>query len=222
MPSTTTALQAANSALRQSNLDEISTLISNSNTPFPDKIVLDCLNMAIREMNRKGRFWFMESAVVLPYSVGVSSYTFDSLGSVDPKGVLRIRREMDPLEGELVQQNYRWFQQRYRQQPILTQMPRAWTKFGNTLYLDSIPDQNYTLTMYCLKDIPIVTADNTTFPCQESDVDVFIDGLMAYLHHRTSNPDYAQVYQLWMSKVNALIADMAQDAGMPTQMPAAW
>jgi hypothetical protein len=212
-----TALQIAASAYSQANQDQ--SLSSFSMTDFPYNIALDLLNTVIQEMNRLGRYWFTESSTVLAYSPGVYQYGFNSL-AIDPKGILRIRKEAPNIGNELTEMNYRTFQQQYRRASIPTQEPWHWSKFNGMIVLDTIPDQDYALTVYYLRDMPPVVSETDTLLCQVTDEDVFRDGVYAYLLNRLGRADWSTAYQAFKMKANTLLADMKKDVGMPRQMPA--
>lgn len=220
MPTNTTALNIAAAAYRQANLDQ--TLSSFSMSDFPYNIALDLFNTVIREMNRLGRYWFAETSTSLTYSGGVYQWSYQSLGQIDPKAILRIRKEASNYWGELIQYNYRAFQQQFRIADIPTQEPRYWTKYAGNIELDSKPDQDYTMKVYYLQDLPLISATTDTLLCQVSDEDVFQEGIYAYLLNRLGRPDWQQAYQVYMTKVKSLLADLNQDTGLPRQMPAAF
>lgn len=214
-----TALEIAAAAYRQANLDQ--DLSSFSMTDFPYSIALDLFNTVIREMNRKGRYWFAESTANLTYSVGVYQYTYASL-SVDPNAILRIRKEATDKWEELTQMNWRKFQEYYRRSAIQTTEPKYWSKYNGQIELNCIPDQDYTIKVYHLRDLPLIAATTDTLLCQVSDEDVFQEGIYAYLLNRLSRADWITAYQTYINKVDSLLADMKEDVGLPRQMPAAF
>ena len=213
-----TAIQVCAEAYRNANLDQDLTSFSTSQE-FPYNLSIDLINKVIREMNRMGSWWFTETETALAYTVGVYSYSFTSL-SVDPKKVLRIRREVSGQQGELRQYNWRQFQITFRQSSILTTLPTGWSKYGNTLELNVIPDQDYTLGLYHYRDMPVIAATTDTFLVPVADEDVLTDGVYAYLLQRMGRPDFQAAYQLFKEKAVALMGDNRQDAGLPSQMPA--
>lgn len=216
-----TALQIVASAYKQANMDQ--TLSSFSMSDFPYNIAMDLLNTVIQEMNREGRYWFTETSATLTYSAGVYQYAYSSIGSgVDPKSILRIRKEATDHKQELTQMNWRAFQECFRRDAVQTTEPTHWAKYGTQLELNCIPDQDYTIKVYHLRDMPLVSAVSDTLLCQEADEDVFREGVYAYLLNRLSRPDADKAYQFYWKKVQSLLADMKQDVGMPRQMPAAF
>lgn len=219
MPST--ALELVASAYKQANMDQ--TLTSFSMVDFPYDCAKDLLNTVIQEMNREGHYWFTQTDAILAYVDGVYQYSFSAIGSgLDPKGILRIRKEAGDNQTELIQLNWRQFQQRFRRGTVETREPRYWSKYGNQIELDAKPDQDYALTVYYLRDMPLITSETDTLLCQETDEDVFREGVLAYLLNRLVRPDWESAYQFYWKKVQSLLADMKQDVGIPRQMPAAF
>ena len=217
----TSALDICESAYRQANLDQ--TLSSFSMTDFPYSIAQDLLNTVIQEMNRKGAYWFTETSADLTYSGGVYQYTFSSVASdLDPKRILRLRKESTNHKQELIQMNWRRFQERYRRDAVQTGEPLHWAKYGNSLELSTIPDQDYTIKVYYLRDMPLVTATTDTLLCQVGDEDVFREGVYAYLLDRLGRPDAQAKMAAYLNKVGDLLADMKQDSGIALQIPAAF
>jgi hypothetical protein len=224
---TTTALQVCASAYRQANVDQTLTSLSNTQE-FPYNIALDLLNKAILELNRMGNFWFCETSVTLPYSSGVSSYNLNTLATpvVEPKRITRLRAENLTVgaAGELTEVNYRNFEYAYRTQTVPTQQPTAWAKYNGTLYLNAIPDQDYGLTLYYYQDLPSASnvdgSDIMIVP--DAHIDILQDGVYAYLLSRMGRPDFQNAYSLWQAKAHKLVSLINKDAGLPTQMPAAF
>ena len=216
-----TALQIAASAYAQANMDQ--TLTSFSMSDFPYNVAKDLLNTVIQEMNRMGRYWFTETSATLSYSGGVYQYTYSSIASnLDPKGILRLRKELVDHKQELVQVNWRAFQERYRRDAVQTAEPLYWAKFGSQLELNTIPDQDYTIKVYYLRDMPLVTSSGDYLLCQDTDEDVFREGVYAYLLNRLGRPDWEKAYQIFRDKASDLLADMRQDVGLARQMPASF
>lgn len=221
----TTALQIAADACNDAGLDQ--TLTSFTMTEWPYSAVLNCMNTAISDMNRAGSFSFGETSLALTYSSGVSSYDLNTVGSsvIEPRRIIRLRRELVNYAGELTEYNYRDFQRNFRATTIPTQQPTAWAKFGGTLYLNNKPDQDYTLTLYYYKQIqPIVVGTNDTLATiiPEYHIDVLRDLTKAILLKEMGRPDFSNQYTLAMKKVNALVAKSQEDVGIPTCFPRAF
>jgi hypothetical protein len=215
-----TSFQICERAFKQVNLDQ--PLISFSNNPdFPYNLGKELLNTVIQEMNRLGRYWFCETSTVLPYSAGVFQYNFTAF-NIDPKGIIRLRKETSPNKSELRPVNWRAFQKNYRQATLNTSEPMVWAKYGNTLELNTIPDKDYGITIYYFKDIPLVTSEGDILPIPEADEDVIAEGVYAYLLNRLGRQDAGEAYARFLNKASALLANMKQDSGMPSQMPAAF
>jgi hypothetical protein len=186
---------------------------------FPYNIAKDLFNTVIQEMNRWGRYWFAETRASLAYATGTYQYNCNTL-KIDPKGILRIRKETEDHYGELTQLNWRRFQQLFRRSEISTAEPCFWAKYGGVIEFNAKPDQDYNLTVYYLRDLPLIATDTDILLCQETDEDVFREGVYAYLLQRLGRGDWQQAYQLYQEKARNLLADMNQDDGQPTQMPA--
>lgn len=204
-------------AYRQANLDQELTSFSTSQE-FPYNNALGILRHVVREMNRLGNYWFTETSTNLSYSAGVYQYSFSTLG-IDPRRITEIRRSAADYLGVLEPLNYKQFQKKYRGSAIQTTMPSAFSKYGDTLEFNVIPDQDYEIKVFHFNDIPLPTATDSTFPIPEDDEDVLIDGVYAYLLQRMGRPDFMEAYQVFSKKAKDLLADMKQDQGMSHQMP---
>lgn len=215
-----TALDIASTAYRRANLDQ--PLSSWFQQDFPFNVARDLMNLVIQEMNSLGRYWFTETYSSLMYTPGVNEWNFSSFQS-DPKGILRIRKEANGYKGELTEVNYRYFQERFRRDDVLiTGEPRYWAKYANSFVLDTIPDQNYNLVVYHLRDMPEIVENVDTLLCQDADNHVFQEGVYAYLLKTLQRPDWDAAYATYIAKVNNLLADTKKDLGLPRQMPAAF
>ncbi len=213
-----TAIDICAAAYRQANLDQDLTSFSTSQE-FPYNISLDILNTVIQEMNRMGNFWFAETKTALTYSAGIYSYSFTSLG-IDPKRITRIRKEATNFWGDMQEFNWKHFQRIFRQVTMPTTQPFAFSKFGDSLELDVIPDQDYSLYVYHFKDMPQIANTTDTLLVPATDEDVVREGVYAYLCERMGRSDFAPAYQVFMEKAKTLLTNMMEDAGIPTQMPA--
>lgn len=214
-----TALEIISEAYRHHNLNDIATL--SNGQEFPYSLAKDILNEVIRMMNRAGSYWFCESKTELIYSPDTSSYALTSLG-IDPKRVIRIRREAENQWGELKEYNWRHFQQLFRSGGIQSGIPNVWAKYGNELHLDVSPNQNYSVQVYHFIDMSAVVDGTDTFLIPERDEDVLIDCCYQLLGYKIGRWDFGAAFQAMQIKILPLLADMKQDAGMPTQMPAAF
>lgn len=213
-----TALDICAAAYRRANLDQ--PLSSWFQQDFPFNVARDIMNLVIQEMNSKGHYWFTETYSSLMYTPGVNEWSFTSFQS-DPKGILRIRKELPGYKGELIESNFRNFQQRWRvDSTIASGEPRYWSKFGNSFQLDTIPDKDYNLVVYHLRDMPDIVENVDALLCQDADNHVFQEGCYAYLLKTLQRPDWDSAYAAYISKVNNILAEMNKDVGIPRQMPA--
>lgn len=218
-----TALQVAAGAFLDAGTGQDLTAFDMT-TEFPFCLALNCINSAISALNLMGSYSFAETTLILPYSVGVSSYNLNTVGPtvIEPRRIMRLRRELVGLAGELVEYNYRDFQKRFRAAALQTQQPRTWAKYAGILYLDSIPDKDYTHTLYYYQHIePIVVGVNDNLPTiiPEHHIDILRDMTNANLLKEMGRPDFANQYTLAKVKASALLARSNQDSGMLTQMP---
>lgn len=214
-----TALQIVTEAYRHQNLDEVTSFSTSQEYPY--NIAKDIINQVIREMNRLGSYWFTETKTALAYSGGVYQYSFNTL-AVDPKKVIRIRREATNYIGDLKQYNWYHFQRLFRSAAVTTAQPEGFSKFGDSLELSTIPGQDYSIYVYHFKDMPLITATSDTFLVPERDEDVLIDACYQLLGYKMGRWGLEAALQAIALKVSPLLADMKQDAGIPLQMPAAF
>jgi len=213
-----TAIAIAAEAYRRAKLDQPLTTF-DATLEYPYNLAKDLFNSVIREMNRKGRFWFAETSQALAYSAGVYAYNLTSLG-IDPKAIRIVRRETSGYEADLSPMSIVSFLRVYRRSTLLTQMPEAYAIMGAALNLSTIPDLDYGLKVYYFRDLPLVTATTDTMICQESDEDVFIEGIAAQVMKAIGRSDWQAQYQLYMDRVKELLADQKQDTRLPLVMPA--
>jgi hypothetical protein len=220
-----TALQLAAAACNDAGLDQ--TLTSFSMAEWPYSSLLDVTNRAIAEMNRAGNLVFGETTQVLTYTPSVYTYNLNTVAAnpIEPRRILRLRRELVNQSGELAEYNFRDFQKRFWVNTIPTIKPVAWAKFASTLYLNSIPDQDYTLTMYYYQPIqPIVVGSNdnsvTIVPFYHEDVlrEMIFAQLIGYM----GRPDFSNAYTLAKQKLATLVAKSNEDIGLPQNMPRAF
>jgi len=212
-----TAVQIITEAYRKHNLDEVSSF--STSLEFPYNLAEDVINDVIRYANRLGSYWFTETKTGLTYGVGTYTYSFNTL-AVDPKRIRFIWKEATNFQGELEQKNKREFMLLYRRAATVTTTPTAWTKYGDTLELNTIPDQDYSIYVYHFKDMPVVTATGDTFLIPERDEDMLIQAcyhkLGAYIGKWTHAEAEGQIKFLF----GPFLADTKQDSGRPNQMPA--
>lgn len=215
-----TAIQIIAEAYRQLNLTEPASFSSSSE--FPLNVAKDILNKTIREMNRLGNLWFMETSTSLPYGVGVYTYDLTALG-IDPKRIAYIRRDTQDNRGELKQYQSRNFNKLFRGYSTLnTTAPTVWMKYNNTLELNAIPDQDYSLTVYHFRDMPLITATSDPVLVPERDEDILIDACTEWLKVRIGQQDSSSALINTKIKLAPFLVQIESDAGLPNQMPAAF
>lgn len=214
-----TAVQIVTQAYRHHNLNEVTTF--NTGLEFPYKLALDIINEVIRYMNRLGSFHFMETKTALAYGVGTNSYSFTTL-NVDPKRITYIRKEATDHWGDLSLLNWRDFQAAYRSSAVVTAEPTVWSKYGDTLYLNSTPGEDYSIYVYHFRDMPAVTATTDTFIVPERDEDVLIDCCFQILGYKMGRWNYETAYAVMQSRVAPYLVAVKNDAALPTQFPAAF
>ena len=220
-----TALQIAADAYNDAGTDQ--TLTSFTMSEWPYSIALNVINTAIGDMNREGSYSFGEASQLLTYTPGNSSYNLNTVASyvIEPRRIMRVRRELTNYAGELKEYNYRDFQRYFRNTSLITQKPVAWSKYSGILYLNSIPDQDYNLTIYYYQQIqPIVVGvnDNQDTIIPEYHEDVLRDLMKAQLLKEMGRPDFSNQYTLAMKKVAELVARSNEDTGIPSVMPRAF
>lgn len=213
------ALQIITEAFRHHNLNEVTSF--STTQEFPYKIARDIINEVIRAMNRLGNYWFTEQKVILSYTPGQYAYDLQSL-SIDPKGIIRMRVEATNQWANLQQLNWAHFQKQFRNMPLSTGKPLYWSKYGNTLELNAIADQDYQITIYHFKDMPQIETTTDTFLLPERDEDVLIECCYQLLGYKMGRWDYGSALTAMKVKITPLLADMKQDVGIPHQMPAAF
>ncbi|MEB3286178.1 MAG: hypothetical protein VKJ04_01610 [Vampirovibrionales bacterium] len=214
-----TAQEIISEAFRHHNLNEVNAF--SVSQEFPYKIAKDILNDVLRMMNRMGSYWFTETRTALSYTPNQYAYQLPSL-SIDPKRIIRVRREAAERWGDLKQVNWQQFQACYRNASIATGEPIIWSKFGNTLELNCIPAEDYHLVAYHFADLPAVVAPADTLLVPERDEDVLIDCCYQLLGYKMGRWSYQSAIQAMQVRIQPLLANTKQDAGIAYQMPAAF
>lgn len=215
----TTAVNLVSEAYRKHNLKEVTSF--STTQEFPYKLSINVINDTLKLMNRLGSYWFTETSTTLPYSAGVYTYTLSDR-NIDPKRILYVRTEATDHWGELKQYNKRDFLRRYRKASVTTTKPSAWTKYGGTLELNTIPDQDYSIKVYHFQDLQPIqsTSDTTLIP--EEDEDVLVAAMFEMLGYYMGKQKFQEAEIAIQQRVKPLLADMKQDAGLPLQRPAAF
>ncbi len=214
-----TAIEIVNEAYRKHNLDEVSSF--STTQEFPGNIAKDTINDVIRFANKTGPYWFTETRTSIPYSVGVYTYSLSTL-QLNPREIRYLRKEAVDHYGELEAVNHREFLARWRRDAIQTAEPTAWTRFGNTLELNTIPNQNYSLYAYHYADMPVVSATTDTFLIPIADEDVLIESVHLFLGARIGKWSKEQAEGGIQRLFAPFIAEAMKDQAMPVQMPAAF
>jgi len=218
-------LQLAASAFQEAN---VGTLSSFTMTAFPYNHALDIINEAISEMNRAGVYTYTDLSQLLTYTPSVYTYNLDTVAAypIEPRKIQYLRLESTTTsKGELVEYNFRDFQKRFMTGAMPTGKPLGWSKYGNTLYLSSIPDQDYKVTIYYFSSIPLITVgsnDTTSMGLPPVYEDILRKLIYALLLGVMGRPDFSTQYQLARQKVDEAVAINQTDYGMPTQMPKAF
>lgn len=216
----TTAVALADAVFREANFATEVTSFSTTQT-FPYNIAQGLLNKAIDELNEKGRYRFMLTNTSLAYSAGVNTYSLDTL-NVDSEAIVRIERTLTDYKGELKAMNLRRFRNLYRRSATQTATPTAWTDYGDTLELDTIPDQDYTLECWNYAPITRVTATTDEISIPERHEHILEDLMLAYLTQRLGRPDYANLYSLAINKAMDMKVNTQGLRSRPNRMPAAF
>lgn len=209
-----TALQLCQQAYREANMSEALSTLS-PNQCFPYNIAMDCLNDVLRDLNRMGSFWFMETKTPLVYSVGVHEYNLMSLG-IDP---LRISQVRDNQGAQLGQMHERNFSKRFRTGVLNTARPTVFSKFANTLSLNVIPDEDYGLVAVHYDDIPLVIGDGDFVAVPEEDEDIVVKGILASILMKMDRSASVPEYTLFKKLAEGWLVEVKQDFGLPAVRP---
>ena len=209
-----TALQLCQQAFREANMSEALNSFSTDQC-FPYNIALDTLNDVLRDLNRMGSFWFMETKTPLAFSSGVYQYDLTALG-IDP---LRISQVRDNQGVQLGQMHERNFSKRFRRGTIDTARPVVFAKFASTLELNVIPDQDYGLVAVHYDDIPLVSGASDLIAVPEEDEDVVVKGVLAGILMKMDRSASVPEYQLFKGLAKGWLVEIKQDFGLPAVRP---
>ena len=213
-----TVLQLSQAAYRLANIDQ--DLTSFSMPEYPYNIALDLWKLVIGEMNRMGRYWFTESKLSMGDITGKSIFNLNSFGEIDPKGIKEIKLEKIGFYTTLTEISSKIFRKRFNVNSLAVGPPMRWCKYGSLIEFDTVSDKDYNANIYYFTDLPQVVSETDKLLCQTSDEDIFLEGVYAYLMKQMGLPGYQEAYTLYISKVSGLLANMKQDSGIPTRMPA--
>lgn len=217
-----TALAILNVAYQDHNLDTLSSF--DSSLEFPYNLAKNILNEVIRDLNRLGNYWFCETKTNIPYYLSTYAYSFRAL-EIDPKRIKYIRRDALNYQGELQQMNYRDFQKTYRLSSVSTGSPSTWSKYGDTLELNVVPDRDYSLFAYHYQDMPLITVTTDSqstgsILVPEADEDLLERGCYQYLGYKIGKWAYQQALEEIYTKARPFLVSVDEDAGIARQMPA--
>ncbi len=213
------AIEIINEAYRKHVLDEVATF--DETLEFPFNIALNTLNDVVRIANKQGPYWFNETRTALPFNA--ASYTYAmSFFNINPKQIKFIRKEAADKWGELLPYNHREFMRRFRISALQTAEPSAFTRFGDTLELNTQPDVDYSLYCYHFADMPLVEVTTDVFLVPETDEDILIESCFQILGARIGRWTMQQAEAEIKSMFQPFLAEVRSDTAMPTQMPSAF
>lgn len=216
-----TAQVIVSEAFERQNLAAVTNFATSQE--FPYSIALRLLNRTIKQMNRMGNFIFTETETALTY--GVSTYTYDcSDNNIDPKRIKYIRKEATNSWGNLKQYNWQDFKKAFRLAALQTAEPTAWTKFNDTIELNTQPDANYNIRVTHYRDMPVITALTDSqatgaILVPVNDEDILIDGVESFLCEAIGTLDWVGKRTLWEQSLKRFLADDERDVGIPLQLP---
>jgi len=219
-----TALELLQKAYRDHSLDTPSSY--DTTLEYPLNLAQDILNEVILDLNKMGNFWFNRTITSLTYSGGTYTYSFNTIG-VNPERVEFIRKTATNYWGELLPIEYRTFMKQFRMQALVTTQPQYYSKYNDTLELDSIPDQDYSIKVYHFKDMPQSTLTTDSYstgvlliPTEYEDL--YRLGCYFYLGYKLGKWTYDQAYMDLKMKSQPFLVVTTNDSALPTQMPAAF
>lgn len=217
----TTALELMQRVYRRAQMNTLGSFSTTQN--FPQNIALDVLQRSVEDLNSRGRYEFMLTSVNLTYGAGVYTYTMSSVNSnLSGEAITKIeltasghQMELDSME---VQQFRRW----YRRGALQTTKPTAWTDYGDTLELSTIPDQDYTIKVwfYDLIDKPTATTDVLDIPSRYEFV--LDDIAYAYLLEALGREDFVTKYQMADNQAQKFVGNTQRKRSRPRVMPGAF
>lgn len=217
----TTALELMQRVFRRAQMNALTSFSSTQN--FPGNIALDVLQRSIDDLNSRGRYEFMLTSVNLTYGAGVYVYTMSSVNAnLSSEGITKIELTATGHEKELKSMEVQQFRQLYRRGVLQTTKPAAWTDYGDTLELSTIPDQDYTIKVwfYDLISRPTATTDVLDIPQRYEHV--LDDFAYAYLLEAHGREDAITKYQLADKQAARFVANTQKKRSRPTVMPGAF
>lgn len=217
----TTALQLMQRVYRRAQMGTLSSFSTTLNFPFD--IALDTLQRAIEELNSRGRYQFMLRSQALTYTAGVYQYTLSNVSSnLNGEGITKVEMTKNNHQGELLSYEVQQFRQEFRRAAVQTVKPVAWTDYGDTLELSSIPDQDYELVVwhYSLISRPVATTDVLDIPQRYEGV--LDDMAYAYLLEALGREDALVKYQMADKQASRFLANTQRKRSRPFVMPRAF
>lgn len=217
----TTALELMQRVFRRAQMSTLSSFSTSQN--FPNNIALDVLQRAVEELNSRGRYEFMLTSAALSYSVGVYSYTISNVSAdLDGEGITKIELTANNHQGELTSMEVQQFRNLYRRSSLLTTKPVAWTDYGDTLELNCIPDQDYSMRVWYYATItkPAATTDVLDVPTRYEGV--LEDMAYAYLLEALGREDAMAKYQMADRQANKFVANTQKKRSRANIMPRAF
>jgi hypothetical protein len=217
----TTALAFMQRVFRRAQMNPFTSFATSQS--FPANIALDVLQRAVEELNSRGRYEFMLTSVDLAYSVGVYEYTMSTVAAdLNGEGITKIELTESNFETELISMEVQQFRNIYRRSAILTVKPVAWTDYGDTLELNSIPNQDYGIKVwyYALISKPTLVTDDIDVP--ERYEGVLEDMAYAYLLEALGREDFSLKYQLADKQANKFVANTSKKRSRANVMPRAF
>jgi len=189
----------------------------NDESPYDQ--ALDLLNQVIREISREKAYSFQEDIKSLTYTSGISSYNLKTLG-IEPERIYRVRKTLSGALGEIKQIGYDIFSALYDPAVLIAGEPSVFSKFGTTLFLNSLLDKDYGIKIYYYKTLPLVVSASDTFIIPEHHEDVLVWGVYAYLLNAMIHPNANSAYAIYREKLSEMKRDQDQDYGIALAMPA--
>lgn len=190
----------------------------NSALEFPYGEAQSILNRAIDDLNDLGSFKFMYQSTALAYSAGVYTYDLNTLG-INPNKIHFIEKQASNKWGELEPYNLRDFRRLFRKSAIQTTEPSAYTDYNDTLELNTIPDQDYSIKVWHYKEIERVSMGSDVLVIPKRNESVLYKMAMAHLLDTLSRPDANEKYQEAIVFSKKLVAAEYKRADKPSLMP---
>lgn len=219
-----TAIQLLAHAYRDHSLDIPSTY--DTTLEYPMNLAQGIMNEVILDLNKMGNFWFNRTKTSLTYSGGTYTYSFTTIG-VNPARIEYVRKEATNYWGELKPYEYRQFLEQFRMSAVVTTQPQYYSKFNDTLELDSIPDQDYSIKVYHFKDMPQTTLTTDSYstgvlliPTEYEDL--YRIGCYLYLGYKIGKWPYDEAYLGLKVKAQPFLVVTTNDSAIPQQFPAAF